>query len=146
MTVLQALEEGRGPMSLTQIAAASGMQPSKAHRYLVSLARVGLVARPGPCPRSWGTRHAVTVPSARCARRNDHELARQRLGPGRDHPLEPVPLRVAGAAGGRGGQGADGRPVRHAARIASIATDHEADHGPVRRPPRVLPPPRCGSP
>lgn len=45
MTVLQALEEGRGPMSLTQIAAASGMQPSKAHRYLVSLARVGLVAQ-----------------------------------------------------------------------------------------------------
>ncbi|MFI5856253.1 IclR family transcriptional regulator [Streptomyces parvulus] len=45
MTVLQALEEGRGPMSLTQLAAASGMQPSKVHRYLVSLARVGLVAR-----------------------------------------------------------------------------------------------------
>ncbi|MET9252712.1 IclR family transcriptional regulator [Streptomyces sp. NPDC003717] len=45
MTVLQALEEGRGPMSLTQISAASGMQPSKAHRYLVSLTRVGLVAQ-----------------------------------------------------------------------------------------------------
>ncbi|MFF4555991.1 IclR family transcriptional regulator [Streptomyces sp. NPDC001422] len=45
MTVLQALEEGRGPMSLTQLAAASGMQPSKVHRYLVSLARVGLVAQ-----------------------------------------------------------------------------------------------------
>ncbi|KAB8159500.1 helix-turn-helix domain-containing protein [Streptomyces sp. 3MP-14] len=45
MTVLQALEEGRGPMTLTQLAAASGMQPSKVHRYLVSLARVGLVAR-----------------------------------------------------------------------------------------------------
>ncbi|MEU2676714.1 IclR family transcriptional regulator [Streptomyces sp. NPDC007107] len=45
MTVLQALEEGRGPMSLTQVSAASGMQPSKVHRYLVSLARVGLVAR-----------------------------------------------------------------------------------------------------
>ncbi|WP_449485298.1 IclR family transcriptional regulator [Streptomyces avidinii] len=45
MTVLQALEEGRGPMTLTQIAAASGMQPSKAHRYLVSLARSGLVAQ-----------------------------------------------------------------------------------------------------
>ncbi|MGZ2362021.1 IclR family transcriptional regulator [Streptomyces sp. 372A] len=45
MTVLQALEEGRGPMTLTQISAASGMQPSKAHRYLVSLARVGLVAQ-----------------------------------------------------------------------------------------------------
>ncbi|MGW4809211.1 IclR family transcriptional regulator [Kitasatospora sp. NPDC004272] len=45
MTVLRALEEGRGPMSLTQTAAAAGMQPSKAHRYLVSLTRVGLVAQ-----------------------------------------------------------------------------------------------------
>ncbi|MEW2167457.1 IclR family transcriptional regulator [Streptomyces sp. NPDC007084] len=45
MTVLLALEEGRGPMSLTQLATAAGMQPSKAHRYLVSLARVGLVAQ-----------------------------------------------------------------------------------------------------
>ncbi|MFC8448113.1 IclR family transcriptional regulator [Kitasatospora sp. NPDC057223] len=45
MTVLRALEEGRGPMSLTQTAAAAGMQPSKVHRYLVSLTRVGLVAQ-----------------------------------------------------------------------------------------------------
>jgi DNA-binding IclR family transcriptional regulator len=49
MTVLQALEDGLGPISLRQIALASGMQPSKAHRYLVSLARVGLVAQ---SPRS----------------------------------------------------------------------------------------------
>ncbi|WP_410574801.1 IclR family transcriptional regulator [Amycolatopsis sp. cmx-4-61] len=45
MTVLLALEEGRGPMSLTQLAAASGMSVSKAHRYLVSLGRIGLVAQ-----------------------------------------------------------------------------------------------------
>lgn len=45
MTVLQALEDGRSPMSLTQLATASGMTPSKVHRYLVSLARVGLIAR-----------------------------------------------------------------------------------------------------
>jgi DNA-binding IclR family transcriptional regulator len=45
MTVLLALERGLGPMSLTQIAAATAMAPSKAHRYLVSLARVGLVAQ-----------------------------------------------------------------------------------------------------
>jgi DNA-binding IclR family transcriptional regulator len=45
MTVLRALEEGRGPMSLTQLAAASGMGASKAHRYLVSLGRVGLVTQ-----------------------------------------------------------------------------------------------------
>ncbi|MHA6761401.1 IclR family transcriptional regulator [Streptacidiphilus sp. PAMC 29251] len=45
MTVLLALEEGMGPMSLTQISAASAMAPSKAHRYLVSLGRVGLVSK-----------------------------------------------------------------------------------------------------
>ncbi|MCF7553626.1 IclR family transcriptional regulator [Pseudonocardia sp. WMMC193] len=45
MLVLQALEEGLGPLSLTQVAAAAGMTPSKAHRYLVSLGRVGLVAQ-----------------------------------------------------------------------------------------------------
>lgn len=45
MTVLRALEEGRGPLSLTQLAGASGMGASKVHRYLVSLSRVGLVAR-----------------------------------------------------------------------------------------------------
>jgi DNA-binding IclR family transcriptional regulator len=45
MTVLLALEQGLGPMSLSQIATASGMSPSKAHRYLVSLVRIGLVAQ-----------------------------------------------------------------------------------------------------
>lgn len=45
MTVLRALEQGRGPMSLTQLATASDMSPSKAHRYLVSLGRIGLVSR-----------------------------------------------------------------------------------------------------
>lgn len=45
MTVLLTLEECGGPMSLTQVASASGMQPSKVHRYLVSLSRVGLVAQ-----------------------------------------------------------------------------------------------------
>ena len=42
MRVLQALEGGSGPMSLSAVAAASGMAPSKAHRYLVSLGRIGL--------------------------------------------------------------------------------------------------------
>jgi DNA-binding IclR family transcriptional regulator len=49
MTVLDALESANGPASLTQLAAASGMQPSKVHRYLVSLVRCGLVSQ---SPRS----------------------------------------------------------------------------------------------
>lgn len=42
MQVLMALERGGGPMSLSAIAQASGARPSKVHRYLVSLGRVGL--------------------------------------------------------------------------------------------------------
>lgn len=45
MTVLSALENARGPRSLSQIAAAAGMAPSKAHRYLVSLGRTGLITQ-----------------------------------------------------------------------------------------------------
>ena len=45
MPVLRAVEEGRGPMGLSQIATASGMQPGEVNRYLVSLVRVGLIAQ-----------------------------------------------------------------------------------------------------
>lgn len=45
MAVLVALEHGGGPMTLTQIGAEAQMQPSKAHRYLVSLCRMGLVSQ-----------------------------------------------------------------------------------------------------
>ena len=45
MKVLQALEAGGGPMSLSEIAERSGFQPNKAHRYLVSLVRSGLASQ-----------------------------------------------------------------------------------------------------
>jgi DNA-binding IclR family transcriptional regulator len=45
MRVLLALESGGGALSLSAIAQASGMQPSKAHRYLVSLGRIGLTSQ-----------------------------------------------------------------------------------------------------
>lgn len=45
MTVMTALEEGGGPMGLTSIARSSGMSASKAHRYLVSLCRIGLTSQ-----------------------------------------------------------------------------------------------------
>jgi DNA-binding IclR family transcriptional regulator len=45
MRVLMALEQSAGPMSLSAIARASDTQPSKAHRYLVSLCRVGLASQ-----------------------------------------------------------------------------------------------------
>ena len=42
MRVLEALESGGGSMSLSAVAQASSMASSKAHRYLVSLGRIGL--------------------------------------------------------------------------------------------------------
>lgn len=45
MAVLIALEQRGAPMSLTQVATGAGMQPSRAHRYLVSLGRTGLVSQ-----------------------------------------------------------------------------------------------------
>lgn len=45
MTVLEALEQGGGPMPLSDIAVRSGLQPSKVHRYLVSLTRIGLASQ-----------------------------------------------------------------------------------------------------
>ena len=43
--VLRALEAGRGPMALSEVARAAAMHPAKVHRYLVSLVRVGLASQ-----------------------------------------------------------------------------------------------------
>lgn len=45
MQVLMALEGGGGPMSLSTISQATGSRPSKVHRYLVSLGRIGLTSQ-----------------------------------------------------------------------------------------------------
>lgn len=45
MEVLTALEEARRPVSLSTLAKLAGLQPSKVHRYLVSLVRAGLAAQ-----------------------------------------------------------------------------------------------------
>jgi len=45
--ILEALATEEGPTTLTRLAKASGMPPSKAHRYLVSLQRSGLAIQDG---------------------------------------------------------------------------------------------------
>lgn len=60
--VLQALANGRGPTALSDVARRSATHPAKAHRYLVSLVRVGLATRDprtgrydlGPAARNLG--------------------------------------------------------------------------------------------
>jgi DNA-binding IclR family transcriptional regulator len=83
--VLTALEQGRGPMSLTDVAARAGLHPAKVHRYLVSLVRTGLAAQSietglyslGPAARSLGVEalrrtDAVSVASAYAMGLRDH--------------------------------------------------------------------------
>ena len=43
LKLLSVLAEGKGEMSLSRLAAASGIAPAKAHRYVVSLQRAGFV-------------------------------------------------------------------------------------------------------
>lgn len=43
--VLLALEQGRGPMPLTEVARRAGLHPAKVHRYLASLVRTGLASQ-----------------------------------------------------------------------------------------------------
>ncbi|MEG0884369.1 MAG: helix-turn-helix domain-containing protein, partial [Janthinobacterium sp.] len=44
---LQALGQARGALMLKDLAAAAGMSAAKAHRYLVSFQRLGLVVQDG---------------------------------------------------------------------------------------------------
>ena len=46
--LLRALEEAPGPTALKVLAAKAGMSPTKAHYYLASYARVGMVVQNGP--------------------------------------------------------------------------------------------------
>ena len=45
MDIVKVLSQQGAPMSLGDIATSTGMQPAKAHRYLVSLIRSGMVQR-----------------------------------------------------------------------------------------------------
>lgn len=43
--ILLALERGRGPLALSDVAKTSDLHPAKAHRYLASLTRIGLASQ-----------------------------------------------------------------------------------------------------
>lgn len=99
MTVLEALEGGLGPMSLTNIAAACGMQPSKTHRYLVSLVRAGLIAQ-SPASGLYDMGPALRRLGAEALRRMDEVgLVSQHLPGLRDRTGHAVNLAVWGDYG-----------------------------------------------
>lgn len=99
MTVLLALEQSAGPASLTQIAALSGMQPSKVHRYLVSLSRVGLVSQ-SPSSGLYDLGPAMRRLGAEALRRMDEVGLVSEYLPGlRDRTKHAVNLAVWGDHG-----------------------------------------------
>ncbi|RVX38517.1 IclR family transcriptional regulator [Nonomuraea polychroma] len=99
MTVLLALEQSAGPASLTQIAALSGMQPSKAHRYLVSLGRAGLVSQ-SPSSGLYDLGPAMRRLGAEALRRMDEVALASEYLPGlRDRTKHAINLAVWGDHG-----------------------------------------------
>jgi DNA-binding IclR family transcriptional regulator len=99
MAVLLALEQGAGPMSLSQVAALSNMQPSKVHRYLVSLGRAGLVSQ-SPASGLYDLGPSMRRLGAEALRRMDEvSLASEYLPGLRDRTRHAVNLAVWGDNG-----------------------------------------------
>lgn len=99
MAVLTALEERRAPMSLTQVAAGAGMQPSRAHRYLVSLGRTGLVSQ-SPTSGLYDLGPAMRRLGVEALRRTDEVGIVSARAPGlRDRTGHSVNLAVWGERG-----------------------------------------------
>ena len=73
--VLLALERGRGPLTLSEVAKGAELHPAKAHRYLTSLVRTGLASQDaatglydlGPASRELGVEALRRVDSVRTA-------------------------------------------------------------------------------
>jgi DNA-binding IclR family transcriptional regulator len=97
--ILRALAEGGGALALRDLAAASGMHRGKVHRYLISLARAGLVTRE-PEFGTYGIGPlAISAGLAGLARLNPVRLAYEALPALRDKVEETVVLAVWGERG-----------------------------------------------
>jgi DNA-binding IclR family transcriptional regulator len=80
-SLLDVLTDSSGPLMLRDLAAASGMNAAKAHRYLVSFQRLGLVAQDAGSARYDLGPAALKLGLASLARLDSVRLARQRMGP-----------------------------------------------------------------
>src|SRR5690625_4322882 len=99
MKVLHALELGRGPMSLSEIADHTNMSASRVHRYLVSFNRIGLTSQAqnsglydlGPALRRLG------IEALR--RLNEVGIATEHIAKLRDQTTHSINLAVWGDTG-----------------------------------------------
>jgi len=97
--ILRALAEGGGALPLRELAAASGMHRGKVHRYLISLARAGLVTREPDFGHYGIGPLAISVGLAGLNRLNPVRLAYEALPALRDRIGETVVLAVWGERG-----------------------------------------------
>ena len=99
MSVLRALESGGGPMGLSAVARASGMSPSKARRYLVSLCRIGLASQ-NEASGHYEFGHAMRRLGAEALRRtNEVEVVTKHANRLRDQTGHSVDVGVWGERG-----------------------------------------------
>lgn len=97
--LLKAMAEASGPLMLRDLAAAAGMSAAKAHRYLVSFQRLGLVIQDPPTTRYDLGPAALRLGLASLARIDAVKLARERI----DALLEQTGHTVAIAVWGNQG-------------------------------------------
>lgn len=79
--LLDALSRALGPLMLRDLAAAAGMSAAKAHRYLVSFQRLGLVQQDARTTRYDLGPSALQLGLACLSRIDAVKLARERIGP-----------------------------------------------------------------
>ncbi len=97
--LLDALTKSQGAMMLRDLAQAAGMSPAKAHRYLVSYQRLGLVQQDGSSTRYDLGPSALKLGLATLSRLNAVALARSRV----DALMEEIGHTVAIAVWGNHG-------------------------------------------
>ncbi|MDL5035624.1 IclR family transcriptional regulator [Comamonas resistens] len=78
-SLVEALAQASGPLMLKDVAAAAGMSAAKAHRYLVSFQRIGLVAQDERNSRYDLGPAALKIGLASLARLDPVRLARERM-------------------------------------------------------------------
>lgn len=92
--LVEALEAAGGPTTLKELAAASGMPPSRAHAYLASLRAVGLVTQDGEGGRYDLGPRALSLGLAALSRLDVREVAHAAMRQFRDKTGEAVHLSV----------------------------------------------------
>ena len=97
--ILRSLAEGGGALPLRELAAATGMHRGKVHRYLISLARAGLVSREQEFGHYGIGPLAITAGLAGLNRLDPIRLAYEALPALRDRIGETVVLAVWGERG-----------------------------------------------